>query len=113
MYGEKVSYKLFRQKLIEGNNIYENNFYIEDSDKYDDCWIGLSENGKCKLYWFGLNLGEENDYEYRTADEILNAKVFDGKSMHESCNFTRQMFLPRVQYRQFLFFKLCEYSRLT
>ncbi len=83
MYGEKVLYKLFRQKLIEGNNIYENNFYIEGSDKYDDCWIGFSENGDRKSYWFGLNSGEENAYEYKTADEILNAKVFDGKSMHE------------------------------
>lgn len=83
MYGEKVLYKLFRQKLIEGNNVYENNFYIEGSNKYDDCWIGLSENSGCKLYWFGLNSGEENNYEYKTADEILNSKVFDGKSMHE------------------------------
>lgn len=39
MYREKISYKLFKQKLIEGNNIYENNFYIEGSNKYDDCWI--------------------------------------------------------------------------
>ncbi len=83
MCGEKVSYKLFRQKLIEGNNIYENNFYIEGSNKYDDCWIGLSKNGNCKSYWFGMISDEENDYEYKTADEILNAKVFDGKSMHE------------------------------
>ena len=37
-----------------------------------------------KLYWFSRMKGaEENGYDFETADELLNAKVFDGKSMAE------------------------------
>ena len=40
-----------------------------------------------KLYWFSRMKGaEENGYDFETAAELLNAKVFDGKSMAELWN---------------------------
>ena len=80
--GKKIPFHLFRDELIKGQYMYENNFYIDGIDKYDDCWIGFNDQFE-KPYWFGITPDGNNAYEYNTADEILNAKVFDGKSMYE------------------------------
>ena len=32
------------------------------------------------LYWFGLTADGKNAYDYNTFDEMISAKVFDGKS---------------------------------
>lgn len=82
----RIPYGIFREKLNKRENIYENNFEIVDNNKFDDCWIGYSEN--FNEYWFGLPDGN-NDYDYKTAEEILNAPVFNGKSMHELWNKVR------------------------
>lgn len=82
----RIPYEVFREKLNKHENIYENNFEIVDNNKFDDCWIGYSEN--FNEYWFGLPDGN-NDYDYKTVEEILNASVFDGKSMHELWNKVR------------------------
>lgn len=74
-----IPYDVFRQKLVLGENIYENNFSITGSDKYSDCWIGYNGDE----YWFGLTPDGSNTYNYSAADEILNAPVFDGKSMYD------------------------------
>ncbi len=80
--GRKIPFDLFKDKLIKGQYMYENNFYIDGIDKYDDCWIGFNDQFE-EPYWFGITPDGNNAYEYNTADEILNAKVFDGKSMYE------------------------------
>lgn len=80
--GRKISFDLFRDELIKGQYMYENNFYIDGIDKYNDCWIGFNDQFE-EPYWFGITPDGNNAYEYNTADEILNAKVFDGKSMYE------------------------------
>ena len=77
----QISYDLFRNKLIIANDMYENNFEILGSDKYNNCWIGYSPDNN--TYWFGLTEDGNNAYDYPSADEILNAPVFDGKSMYE------------------------------
>lgn len=77
----KLSYNLLREKLLIGDNTYEINFEILNSDKYNDCWIGYSP--KDNEYWFGLTEDGNKAYNYYSTDEILNAPVFDGKSMHE------------------------------
>lgn len=77
----KFSYDLFRKKLIIADNIYENNFEVLGTEKYEDCWIGYSSNDN--RYWLGLTEDGKNAYDYSSADEMLNAPVFDGKSMHE------------------------------
>ena len=64
----RIPYGIFREKLNKRENIYENNFEIVDNNKFDDCWIGYSEN--FNEYWFGLPDGN-NDYNYKTAEEII------------------------------------------
>lgn len=83
MWGEKIFYEVFRQKLIDKKDVYEINFYIEGDKQYDDCWMGYSDDGEKDSYWFGLPDVDCRSYVYATADEILNAKVFSGRSMHE------------------------------
>lgn len=80
----KIPYDLFKDKLKKGDDLYENNFEIIGDDYFDDCWIGYSE--EFNEYWFGLTPDGSNAYDYKTADEILNAPVFNGKSMHELWN---------------------------
>lgn len=82
MLGNRVPFNVFRQKLIDGDQVYENHFCIEDNDKYDDCWIGFNDDYD-KPYWFGLTPDGNNAYEFKTADEILNAKVFGGESLKD------------------------------
>ncbi|MGN0523360.1 MAG: aminoglycoside 6'-N-acetyltransferase [Eubacterium sp.] len=77
----RIPYDIFREKLNKRENIFENSFEIVGNYKFDDCWIGYIE--EFNEYWFGLTPDGNNTYEYKTADEILNAPVFDGKSMHE------------------------------
>lgn len=36
-----------------------------------------------ELYWFGLTPDGSQAYDYDTAEEILNAKVFHGKSLSD------------------------------
>lgn len=85
MPGGHIPYASFRQKLAVGDNIYENNFYIENDDVFDDCWIGFAPDCE-NPYWFGLTADGKNACDFKTVDEILNAKVFNGKSMYELWN---------------------------
>lgn len=82
MLGDRIPFEIFRQMLIDGDQVYECQFYIEDNNKFEDCWIGFNADYD-EPYWFGLPFDEKNDYDYKTADEILNAKVFDGKSLKD------------------------------
>ena len=82
MLGNRIPFNVFRQKLIAGDHVYKNHFYIEDNDKYDDCRIGFNDDYD-KPYWFGLTPDGNNAYKFKTADEILSAKVFDGKSLKD------------------------------
>ncbi len=77
-----IKYDYFRERLIAKDGVYEINFHITDNEDYQDVWMGYCNEHK--EYWFGRIKGsEENGYDFETADELLNAKVFDGKSMVE------------------------------
>ncbi|MGL5149018.1 MAG: hypothetical protein ACRC7N_00390 [Clostridium sp.] len=70
--------------VVKYNSCIEINFCIDNDSKYNDCWIGkMYEQGK-DLYWYGLVTDGSQAYEYDNLDDILNAKVFHGKSM---CDF--------------------------
>lgn len=75
-----VRYDYFRKRLIEKDGVWEINFSISGLEDFQDCWMCYSEDEDC--YWFGLSEVKQS-YNYKTAEEILNAKVFDGKSMCE------------------------------
>lgn len=77
-----IKYEYFREKLIEKDSVWEINFSIIGNEDYQDVWMGYCDEHK--LYWFSRMKGaEENGYDFETADELLNAKVFNGKSMAE------------------------------
>lgn len=75
-----IRYDYFRERLIKKDDICEINFSITGNNDYQNCWMGYSDDEDC--YWFGLSDAKQS-YDYKTADDILNAKVFDGKSMCE------------------------------
>ena len=77
-----IKYEYFREKLIKKDSVCEINFNIIGDEDYQDIWMGYCDEHK--LYWFSKMKGaEENGYDFETADELLNAKVFNGKSMTE------------------------------
>lgn len=82
MFGERIPYAIFSQKLSDGKNFFENSFYVENSDKYCDCWMGFNQDFS-EPYWFGLTPDGKNSYDFKCAEEMLNAKVFDGRSMKD------------------------------
>ena len=77
-----IRYGFLREKLIERDWVGEINFSIVSDEIYDDCWMGCFSDGDTP-YWFGLTPDGKQAYDYATADELLSAKVFNGKSMAE------------------------------
>lgn len=79
---KKIPYEIFSQKFSEGKNFFENSFYVENSDKYCDCWMGFNKKFS-EPYWYGLTPDGKNGYDFKTAEEMFNAKVFDGRSIKD------------------------------
>lgn len=69
---------------LSNKNIYELCFCIYNDLKYKDCWLGYSLNHK--LYWLGLVADGSEAYEFKSASELINAKVFYGKSLQDIWN---------------------------
>lgn len=76
------------KQLLSLNVLYgsclEINFAIEADEIYRNCWLGKMQDPKNyekELYWFGLVEDGSQAYEYYTLDELLEAKVFHGKSL--------------------------------
>lgn len=79
-----LDFDLFFSRLCDvefQNVIDETNFYIENDPEYDCCWLGRL-NGPTP-FWYGLTADGSQAYEYATAQELVDAKVFHGKSLRE------------------------------
>jgi len=62
------------------------NFCIDNDIVYDDCWLGKMpdrDNSREAVYWYGLVPDDSQAYEYTELEDIINAKVFNGKSMRD------------------------------
>lgn len=57
----------------------ETSFCIEDDTEYRCCWLGCLKGEK--PYWFGLVPDGSQAYEFATAEELIDAKVFRGSSL--------------------------------
>lgn len=72
--------------VIKYNSCIEMNFRIDNDIQYNDCWLGKMPNrdefGK-EIYWYGLVPDGSQAYNYDKLEDILNAKVFNGKSMYD------------------------------
>jgi hypothetical protein len=78
--------KILSSDVIKNNSCIEMSFCIDNSEKYDDCWLGKmpsKTDSKQELYWYGIVHDGSQAYDYNILDNILNAKVFDGQSMCE------------------------------
>lgn len=82
MLGEKIPYEIFSPKFSERKNFFEISFYVENSDKFCDCWMGFNKDFS-EPYWYGLTSDGKNGYDFKTAEEMFNAKVFDGRSIKD------------------------------
>lgn len=59
----------------------ETEFCIEGDPEYDCCWLGClrGENP----YWLGLVPDGSQAYDFATAEELMDANVFHGKSLRQ------------------------------
>ena len=71
--------------VVSTNRCVEMNFGINEHPKYDNCWLGKMKDDQTGTgcYWFGLVKGGSEAYDFPTLTELLEAKVFDGKSLKD------------------------------
>ncbi len=78
---DTLDYDFFFKQLKAGMSIDETCFYfLDDPEKSEHC-IGFLPQYKTP-YWIG-DCDISNGCEYKTAEELVDAKVFDGKSLKE------------------------------
>lgn len=89
----KIEFKdliiILKSDVLKNNSCIEMNFSIKNDTKYKDCWIGkMPDDNKFgkEVYWFGLVEDGSQGYEYDTLDDLIKAKVFNGKSLSEIFN---------------------------
>ena len=79
-----IDFDLFFSRLCDIKYqwvINETHFYIEEDPVYDSCWLGRLDSPT--PYWYGLTADGSQAYDYVTAQELVDAKVFHGKSLRE------------------------------
>ena len=59
----------------------ETSFCIESDPEYSDCWLGCLDGEK--PYWFGLPGGNSRHLDFASAEELVEARVFNGHSLRE------------------------------
>lgn len=82
----KISFDTFNKLLtthLRDNCCQEILFNLENSEKYNHCWMGaINKNGNVE-YWFGLTQDGKEAYDYPSFDDMASALVFHGKSIKE------------------------------
>ena len=83
-----ITFDQFKQLMsFETQGVYcvEIAFSVKMREKFSSCWMGKmpEEKSKADLYWFGLTEDGDNAFDYRTFEEFVSAKVFDGRSLFE------------------------------
>lgn len=79
-----ISFDDFYKQLEIGETIDETSFYFLDDEKEEEHYLGFLPHFE-KPYWVGY-CDIENGTEFYTAEELVNAKIFDGKSLKERWN---------------------------
>jgi len=78
---ETLDYEFFFQQLKAGGSVDETCFYFSDDPKEDEHYIGFQAEYE-KPYWAGF-CDVEDGCEFDTAEELVAAKIFNGKSLKE------------------------------
>jgi len=81
--------RLMSDDIRKNKSSIEVSFYLEDCSKYTDCWLGRQLNKETGeiLYWYGLISDGSGAYDYKNLEEMISAKIFDGKSLEEIWDF--------------------------
>ena len=58
-------------------------FVLENSEKYNHCWMGAMNKNGVTQYWFGLTKDGKEAYKFNDFDEMASSPVFDGKTLKE------------------------------
>ncbi len=75
---------VLKSDVVKYNSCIEINFCIDDDTEYEDCWLGKMpdrDNPGKEVYWYGLTSNDLQAYDYAKLEDILNSKVFHGKSL--------------------------------
>lgn len=78
--------RILGSDVLKYNSCIEMNFCIDNDKEYEDCWIGkMPDKGDVtkEIYWYGLVQDGSQAYDYNELEDILNAKVFYGKSIYD------------------------------
>ena len=78
--------EVLKYDVIKYSGCSEVHFKVEDSEEFNDCWMGKTPNREDKnkeLYWYGLKRDGSAAYDYEHQEEFISAKVFNGKSLIE------------------------------
>lgn len=80
---------ILKSDVLKNNSCIEMNFRVKNDTEYKNCWVGkMPDDNKFgkEVYWFGLVEDGSQGYEYDTLDDLIQAKVFNGKSLSEIFN---------------------------
>lgn len=78
---ETLDFNWFFKQLSKGKNIDETQFYFVDDPKETDRYLGFFPQYDFP-YWVGY-CDIENGTEFKTAEELVNAPIYDGRSLKE------------------------------
>ena len=78
---DTLEYDYFFRQLKAGVSINETCFYFMDDPQESDHYIGYLPKYE-EPYWVGY-CDIPDGCDYRSAEELLEAKIFDGKSLRE------------------------------
>jgi len=67
------------------NSCVEILFSIKDHPRFSCCWMGKlwDPGAKKEAFWYGLTEDGKNAFDYRSFEEMIQAPVFEGKSLAE------------------------------
>lgn len=79
-----LDYDFFLKQLVTGVSIDETCFYFTDDPSESEHFLGFLPQYE-KPYWVGY-CDIPDGTEFYNAEELLNAKIFEGKSLRERWN---------------------------
>ena len=83
---DKISYDDLLYLFEQTENVDETGFYFDDDPEEDDHYLGYIPEFKGEIvdkpYWIGY-CDIDGGCEFKTATELFEAKVFEGKSIKE------------------------------
>ncbi len=79
-----VTWELFFQILAAGKMIDETYFYFSDDPQETEHYLGYLPEYE-NPYWVGY-CDIENGCNFKTAEELVNAPIYDGRSLKERWN---------------------------